>query len=56
MNPVKPKVMAAGIGGTFTAALMGIIVAFYPGMTIPPGLEGLIAAAIGFMLAWVKKE
>ena len=53
---VKPKVMAIGAGASFAAALLAVIQGFWPEMNIPPGLEGLIAGAAGFALAWFKKE
>ena len=56
MGTVKPKVMAGGLGGMMAAVIMGIVQAIWPDMSIKPGLEGLIAAAVGFVLAWFKKE
>ena len=53
---VKPKVMAAGLGGTLAAGVMAAVQGIWPDLNIPAGLEGLIAAAIAFILAWFKKE
>jgi len=58
MDPklVKPKVLAGGIGGTVAALVMSIVQGFWPDMNIPAGLEGFIAAVIGFAVGWLKKE
>jgi len=53
---VKPKVMAIGVGASFAAAILAVVQGFWPEATFPPGLEGLIAGAFGFALAWFKKE
>ena len=56
MGNVKPKVMAGGLGGMMAGLIMGIVQQIWPEIAMPAGVEGFLAAVVGFILGWFKKE